>query len=141
MESHVDWEFVSFCLAVVSVVLIVTVRRHLSERERQITLRLALERGTALDPALLQQLLTPPQKPRSPHGLLVAGLVTVAFSIGLLILGLILGTGPQADPEALKGLSGSASLFFFVGAALIIAAKLVKRVETQQRPGTDEPGM
>lgn len=134
MESRpVDFTGIAFFVGIVLVVLIVSLKRYLSERERQQTLRIALERGAALDPALLQQLLTPPQKPRSPHGLLVAGLVTVAFSIGLLVLGLVLGFGPQADPEALKGLTGSAALFFFVGAALLIASKLVKR--------PSEPGM
>ena len=134
MDSRpVDFTGIAFFAGIVLVVLIVSLKRYWSERERQQTLRIALERGAALDPALLQQLLTPPQKPRSPHGLLVAGLVTVAFALGLLVLGLVLGLGPQADPEALKGLTGSAALFFFVGAALLIASKLVKR--------SSEPGM
>lgn len=140
-NGHVDFTAVAIFGAIVLIVLIVAVRRHLSERERQITLRIALERGTALDPALVQQLLMPRQKARSPHGLLVGGLVTVAFSLGLLVLGLVLGLGPQADPEALQGLGGSAALFFFVGVALLLASKLVNRSVPQQAPGRDESGM
>lgn len=140
-HGHVDFTAVTIFGSIVLIVLIGAVRRFLSERERQITLRIALERGTALDPGLLQQLLTPPQKPRSPHGLLVGGLITVAFSIGLLVLGLVLGTGPKADPEALQGLGGSAGLFFFVGVALLMASKLVKRTAAQQSSANDGPAM
>ncbi|MEN9706059.1 MAG: hypothetical protein RLZZ393_1938 [Pseudomonadota bacterium] len=140
-HGHVDFTAVTIFGSIVLIVLIVATRRHLSERERQRTLRIALERGAALDPALLQQLLAPAQKPRSPHGLLVGGLVTVAFSIGLLGMGLALGTGPNADPEAMRALPASAAMFFFVGAALLLASKLVKRAESGQRPGADEPGM
>ena len=127
VSGHVDFTGIAFFVGIVLVVLIVSLKRYLSERERQQTLRIALERGAALDPALLQQLLSPPPKPRNPHALLVAGLITVAFSIGLLVLGLVLGFGPQADPEALQGLGGSSALFFCVGSALLIASKLVKR--------------
>lgn len=128
MESgQADWGLIARCVTLVAIVLLFLLWRYLNERERQRTLRLALERGAALDPVVLQQLLAPPQKPKSPHGLLVGGLVTVAFSIGLLVLGLVLGLGHHADPEALQGLGGSAALFFFVGAALLLAAKLVKR--------------
>jgi hypothetical protein len=140
-HGHVDFTAVTIFGSIVLIVLIVALRRYLSERERQITLRMALERGSALDPAVLQQLLTPPQKPRSPHGLLVGGLITVAFSLGLLVLGLVLGFGPNADPEALQGLGGSASLFFFVGVALLVASRLVKRSSSQQAAGGEESGM
>ncbi|MEY4760326.1 MAG: hypothetical protein RLZZ200_182 [Pseudomonadota bacterium] len=138
---HLDITAIVLFLSPVLMVLIVAIKRHLSERERQRTLRIALERGAALDPALLQQLLTPPPKPRNPHGLMVGGLVTVAASIGLLGFGIAIGTGPQADPQALRALSGSAGLFFFVGAALLLASRLMKRAEARQQGGNDEPGM
>jgi len=140
-QVGIDWGLIARCVTLVMLVLMWLLWRYLAERERQKTLRAVLERGAALEPALLQQLLSPPRKPKSPHGLLVGGLVTVAFAIGLFVLGLCIGLGPQGDPEALKGLSGSAGLFFFVGAALLVADRLVKRSSSRQGPHTDEPGV
>lgn len=137
-HGHVDFDFLWMCLTIVLVVLIVATRRHLAERERQATLRIALERGAALDPAVLQRLLTPPPRSRSPRALLVGGLVTTGFGVGLALLGVFLSSKGGGDADALPPLLGSGSLFACVGIALLIAARLVRR---DAPPEPTEPGV
>lgn len=136
--GHINGNSLIFWGALVLIVLIGAVRRHLSERERQQTLRIALERGANLDPDMLQRLLAPAERRRSPQALMVAGAVTIGFGVGLALLGAFLSQGAPDQQDALMPLLGSGCLFAAVGAALFVASRLLRRSQdagTPQGPG------
>ena len=75
-----------FFLAVFGIVAITMWRRLHVERERQQTIRLAIERGQTLDAALVEKMMAPPAtKPSNPFtwptAILSTGLGLAAFSL------------------------------------------------------------
>jgi hypothetical protein len=91
--------------AIVLIVAITGLRRFLTERERQRTLRAVLERGQSLDPELLQKLVARQERPRTREGLLIGGITTAGTGIGLAIFGWVLGNR-HGNPDALSPLLG-----------------------------------
>ena len=125
-------------VAIVLIVAITGLRRFLTERERQRTLRAVLERGQSLDPQLLQKLVARQERPRTREGLLVGGITTMGAGIGLAVFGLVLGSR-HGDPEALSPLLGVGAMVFCIGLALLVASRLVPPVPSD--PGTPGSGM
>ena len=85
--------------------------RYRTRRERQSTLRAAIERGLELTPELLQQLGEPAQRKDAD---LRRGVLTMAVGVGLAAFGLL-----QGDPEVFLRLRAGGALFFIVGIALL----------------------
>ena len=108
-----------FFLAVFGIVAISMWRRLHVERERQQTIRLAIERGQALDAALVEKMLAPPvTKPSNPFtwptAILSAGLGLGVFSLFM----------RQIEEDAFWPLMGSGSMIAIIGAGLFLNAYL-----------------
>jgi hypothetical protein len=124
-----------FWVAIAVIVFIQVWGKSSAERERQLTLRTAIERGQQIDPAMIEKIMAGQQKPKqSQFGLLIGGVVVSFAGVGLVLMGLILGT---EDPEALKGLVGSGVLVGMVGVGLFVAHVLQRRLQAAAPPPTD----
>ena len=128
---HIGGEFIGvvFWVAIFGIVAVKVWGSRSAERERQQTLRAAIERGQQLDPAMLEKILAGQTQSRgSPYGLLIGGVVVLFAGAGLALLGTFVGTD---DPEAFKGLMGSGALIGMVGLGLCVAYALKRRLERQ----------
>lgn len=94
-------------------------------RDTQLTLRLAIEKGQSLDPALVDKLLRPHDSPAA--GVLTGGAVLTAIGLGLPGLGAMLSLGGHQD--VVYPLTGAGMLVLLVGVALL----LVWRFQRQSR--------
>jgi len=124
-----------FWVAIAVIVFINVWGKRSAERERQLTLRTAIERGQQIDPAMIEKIMAGQQKPKqSQFGLLIGGVVVSFAGVGLVLMGLILGA---EYPEALKGLLGSGVLVGMVGVGLFVAHVLQRRLQAAAPPPTD----
>jgi hypothetical protein len=129
MDVHSSMVGVIFWVAIFGIVAVKVWGSRSAERERQQTLRAAIERGQQLDPAMLEKILAgQPQSIGSPYGLLIGGVVVLFAGAGLALLGVFVGAD---DPEAFKGVVGSAALIGMVGLGLCVAYALKRRLERQ----------
>ena len=99
-------------------------------RETQKTIRLAIEKGMQLDPALIDKLVT--RKSGKPEDYYVGGFVCIAVGIGLPILGYFVG---QIEPEAFFPIVGAGILVGLIGISLVICGMLVSRREKAYKTG------
>ena len=135
MEVNSSMVGIVFWVAIAVIVFIQVWGKSSAERERQLTLRTAIERGQQIDPAMIEKIMAGQQKPKqSQFGLLIGGVVVSFAGVGLVLMGLILGT---EDPEALKGLVGSGVLVGMVGVGLFVAHVLQRRLQAAAPPPTD----
>jgi len=128
---HMGGELVGvvFWVAIFGIVAVEVWGRRSAERERQQTLRSAIERGQQLDPAMLEKILAGQTRSRgSPYGLLIAGVIVRFAGAGLALLGVVVGAD---DADAFKGMVGSAGLIGMVGLGLCVAYALKRRLERQ----------
>ncbi len=94
------------------------------------TLRLAIERGAQIDPALLDRLLAhqrsadAQEEAVDPRHLRVGGIITVAIGIGLLPLALFVA---QVQDRARFPIMGAGVLAICVGIGLLISARTLER--------------
>jgi hypothetical protein len=115
-----------FFLAVFGIVAITMWRRLMIERERQQTIRLAIERGQTLDAALVEKMLAPPTaKPSNPFTWPVAILST---GVGLAAFSLFMR---QLEEDAFWPLMGSGSMVAIIGAGLFLNAYLHRQITTR----------
>ena len=135
MEVHSSMVGIVFWVAIAVIVFINVWGKRSAERERQLTLRTAIERGQQIDPAMIEKIMAGQQKPKqSQFGLLIGGVVVSFAGVGLVLMGLILGA---EDPEALKGLLGSGVLVAMVGVGLVVAHVLQRRLQAAAPSPTD----
>lgn len=100
-------------------------------QETQKTIRLAIEKGMKLDPALIDKLVT--RKSGKPEDYYyIGGFVCLAVGIGLPILGYFIG---RIEPDAFFPLAGSGILVGLIGISLIVAGILVGRREKAGKTG------
>ena len=104
-------------------------------KKRQLTLeplRLAIERGQQLDPALIDRLMAPDRDAGlNPLYLRVGGIVTLAAGVGVVILAFLLN---QVYPVSFYPVLGGGVVTLCVGAGLLFAARAVE----QQRGATPD---
>jgi hypothetical protein len=113
----------------VAVVVVVNVWREVAlRREAETTIRLAIEKGQQLDPAIVERLLRT-EKKRGPDGLLVVGGVTLAAGLGLPIMGNFM-PGP-----GFRLLLGVGALVSMIGLALLILSFVVGGRRGENGPG------
>lgn len=135
MEVNSSMVGIVFWVAIAAIVFINVWGKRSAERERQLTLRTAIERGQQIDPAMIEKIMAGQQKPKqSQFGLLIGGVVVSFAGVGLVLMGLILG---GSDPDALKGLVGSGVLVGMVGVGLFVAHVLQRRLQAAAPPPTD----
>jgi hypothetical protein len=89
-------------------------------------LRLSVERGQPIDPAVVDRLMAPDERDSHPNPLnfRIAGAITIASGVGVAALAFFLS---QGSPEALHPLLGIAAAAFCVGIGLLITATIVER--------------
>ena len=135
MEVNSSLVGIVFWVAIAVIVFINVWGKRSAERERQLTLRTAIERGQQIDPAMIEKIMAGQQKPKqSQFGLLIGGVVVSFAGVGLVLMGLILG---GSDPDALTGLVGSGVLVGMVGVGLFVAHVLQRRLQAAAPPPTD----
>ncbi len=99
-------------------------------REMQKTIRLAIEKGMQLDPALIDNLVA--RKRAMPEGLQIGGIICIAIGVGLPILGYFVA---QIQPIALFPIVGAGILVGLIGVSLVICSILVRRRENARKNG------
>lgn len=120
---------------------------HISrERERQRTIRTAIERGQQLDPALLEKMMARPEHmdkmlergggSQTPEQLTVGGIITMFVGGGLALLGTFIS---RLEPRALWPLLGAGALVAMVGLGLLVAASVWRNMRA--RAMAQGPGM
>jgi uncharacterized membrane protein YdjX (TVP38/TMEM64 family) len=111
-----------FFLAVFGIVAIGMWRRLHVERERQQTIRLAIEKGQPLDPALVEKMMSPPAtKVSNPFTWPVA---ILSSGVGIAVFGLFMR---QIEEEAFWPLMGTGCMIAIIGAGLFLNAYLRER--------------
>jgi|HubBroStandDraft_6_1064221.scaffolds.fasta_scaffold253622_1 hypothetical protein len=87
-------------------------------------LRLAIERGQQLDPALVERLMSPERDAGiDPLYLRIGGIITFAAGVGVVILSFILA---QVAPVALYPVLGGGVVLVCVAVGLLVAARAVE---------------
>ena len=128
---------VFFWIFVGAVVLSGVWRDIALRRETEETLRMAIQKGQQLDPALIEQLRYVKGRERaerSLYGLLVGGLVLIGTGFGLGLLGYFLKLGGAGG--AFYPLVGVGSMLSIMGVMLIVGWQLVEK----RRVSIDPPG-
>jgi hypothetical protein len=99
-------------------------------RETQKTIRLAIEKGMQLDPALIDKLVI--RKSGKPEDYYAGGFVCIAVGIGLPILGYFVG---RIEPEAFFPIVGAGILVGLIGISLTLVGMVVSRREKASKTG------
>jgi hypothetical protein len=88
-------------------------------------LRLAIERGQALDPALVEKLLGRDRQdePLNPELLQIGGIITTAAGAGVALLSLFLS---RIFPQWLLPIMGAGVLVICVGVGLLVATRVLR---------------
>jgi hypothetical protein len=112
-----------FFLMVFGIVAVSMWRKFSTERERQATVRMAIERGQQLDAALVEKMLTPtvPPKPSNP---VVVPFVLISAGVGFAVFGFFMR---QIEDEAFWPLVGIGSMVAIIGTGLLIAVLYGRR--------------
>lgn len=123
ISSHIVavsfWVFVTAC-AVAGIVSDYKKRKAALE-----PLRLAVERGQQLDPALIDRLMAPERDAGiNPMHLRVGGIITLSAGVGVVILAFLL---EQVASVALYPVLGGGAVALCMGAGLLVAAHSVER--------------
>lgn len=126
MHMNGEWVGIVFWIAIVAITLINVWGKRTAERERQLTLRAAIERGQQLDPAMLEKLTALQTRSSSPFGLLIAGVVVLSTGVGLALLGLFVGAH---DADTYNGTIGAGLLVGMVGVGLCAGYWLRRRFD------------
>ena len=99
-------------------------------REKQKTIRLAIEKGVPLDAATIESLDKPSRQ--NPNDYAIGGYITLIISPGLLIFAFLI---EKVEAQAFYPLLGAAVLCALVGISLIFVANMVKRWNREQDNG------
>jgi hypothetical protein len=86
--------------------------RFKAKKELQKTIRSAIEKGDALSPELIENLVNPPVPPQRD---LRRGVISTLFAIGFALFGLILG-----EEDAVRPLLGIAMLPLSIGVGFLL---------------------
>jgi len=124
-----------FFVMIIAVVWLRVWRSATLEKERQQTVRLAIERGQQLDAALVEKLLTPvtPSLPKNPYSLPFG---FISAGLGVAIFG---GFMRQIEDEAFWPITGAGCIILLVGLGLLAAVKMGGRLNA--RNDLQAPGM
>ena len=106
-------------LMVAAIIIVPAWLKSRERREMQQTVRAAIEKGQALPPELIEALSkdVQPKKVSSAHRDLRIGVILLAVSVGMGLLGAVLG---MVEEEAMFWVAGSATIPGMIGIAFII---------------------
>jgi hypothetical protein len=120
----------SFWFFVAIVIVAVTWRKIAAGREAQATIRLAIEKGQPLDPAVIDRILPS----RDENGLLIPGAVLLAVGVGLPVMGYVIALG-GAGARNLYPTLGAGILIGLMGLAFMIVWFFTRKPRSDS--GTD----
>jgi hypothetical protein len=124
--SHGVYGVDFFWLFIMVVVLGGTISRVIRSNQREKTIRTAIEKGVALDPATLNSLNSRPSSPQDTRsGLMTGAIVTFFVGCGLMAMGYVLNMG--GDTNALHGLMAVGALLWCIALGLLVARFAVGR--------------
>ena len=103
-------------------------REFAIKREREKTIRAAIEKGQQLDPEVIAQMYRHEAR-FDPQLLLIGGVVTLATGIGLPIMGYFLSL--SGNVEQFYRMVGIGCLVALIGVALVAVGWLMRRSETE----------
>ena len=105
-------------------------------KKRQVALeplRVAIERGQQLDPALVDRLMAPERDAGlNPLYLRVGGIICLAAGVGVVILAFLLN---QIAPASFYPILGGGAVTLCVGGGLVIAARAADQARSQPQAG------
>lgn len=91
---------ISFAIAIAAMVIAYLLFQHMSRRDAQKTVQMALERGQELTPETLSLLITPQGAERGPNADLRRGILLLAAAGGIIALGSLVDHGGDSDVVA-----------------------------------------
>jgi len=111
-------------------------------KKRQATLaplRMAIERGQQLDPALVEKLLARDSQDKrlQPEYLQVGGIITIGSGVGVALLSVFLN---KVLPGALYPVMGAGVLTLCVGVGLLMAARAIARNSEREQAAARSTG-
>jgi len=118
-----------FFIAFVTIVVVAGIAAGILNTRAKLDLfRLAIEKGQALDPAVLDRLMPKQEEPESSPaqagtGLQVGAIMCFAAGIGLPLLGYFISS---LEPDALPALLGFGGFLICMSAGMFVASKLVQ---------------
>jgi Domain of unknown function (DUF6249) len=112
-----------FFLSIFGIVAVTLWRRLMVERERQQTIRLAIERGQALDASFIEKLGAPPV-PKTPFNPYAWPIVVVSTGIGFGVFSTFLR---HIDEEAFWSVMGVGCMVAIIGLGMFLGAYLRPR--------------
>jgi hypothetical protein len=98
-------------------------RKTTLQRERLATIRLAIEKGQASDPAVLDRVFR--EQADTPRDTITGALATIAAGVGLGIMGLFISIG--GDTTAMFPLLGVGVMITLIGIATLLGQRLDRR--------------
>ena len=115
---HVDW----FWLFVLGISVVGVVSSMMRTRERERTIRAAIDKGVALDPALLESFRAQAVAPTgsSRFGLLIGGIMTFFIGIGLALMGVLIDV---TNHTVIWPLIATGALLWCISAGLFVASR------------------
>jgi hypothetical protein len=109
-----EWIPIAMFAAIALIFFLVLYFKHRNRAEMQLTVRLALEKGTELTPDIINRLGEPePSKNRD----LRAGLIWTALAVGLALCGFAV---PDPSGDVLRGCLAGAAFPFAIGVAYLV---------------------
>jgi hypothetical protein len=111
-----------FWIFVAVVVVAALIYYYACHRERQKTIRLAIEKGTPIDAELIEAIDRP--RPARPEDYSIGGYICAAAGIGVFIFAFFI---KQVEIKAFYPLLGAGVLTFMVGGGLLHVAKMIAR--------------
>src|SRR5262245_27210635 len=125
------WVAIVFWLFAAITVVAGVWRQVAIRRDIQMTIRLAIEKGQSLDPALLEKMMqpSPPGSVRS----LAPGAILIAMGLGFPCMGYFISLGGDSKP--LYPLTGVGVLLLLMGVALVLAWRLQHQSATDGGSG------
>lgn len=107
-----------FFLSIVGIVGLVMWRRLTQERERQQTIRLAIERGQPLEASLVEKMMAPPPA-KAPSNPFTWPTAILSSGVGLGVFSLFMR---QVEEDAFWPLMGTGCMIAVIGAGLFLNA-------------------
>jgi len=132
MTSGYEIVGAAFWIFIASVVVAGIWYAYARNRETQKTIRLAIEKGIPVDDALVKKLFL--RESGNPMDYYTSGIICLAVSIGLPILGYFIG---RIAPEAFFPIAGAGILVGIIGIALILCGMLISRRVKAVENGND----
>jgi hypothetical protein len=112
---HIDWFWLFILCVSVAAILVPAVR----VREREKTIRTAIEKGVTLDPATMDALRLQPSAQGNPRfGMTVGAIMTFFIGIGLGLMGALVHFG-----EIIWPLVGVMAFMWCISAGLLVASR------------------